>query len=68
MVPSKMGVLALQGSFIEHAAKFTELGVNVIEVRTPDELASCSGLVIPGGESTAMGLIAAKCGMVRCLI
>jgi 5'-phosphate synthase pdxT subunit len=60
-----IGVLALQGAFIEHVAKFLELGVACREVRTADELAQCCALVVPGGESTAMGLLAARTGLVR---
>lgn len=60
-----VGVLALQGAFIEHLAKFQELGVQAVEVRTPADLARCDALVLPGGESTAMGLIAERSGMVR---
>jgi 5'-phosphate synthase pdxT subunit len=60
-----IGVLALQGAFIEHVAKFLELGVACREVRTAEELAACCALVVPGGESTAMGLLAARQGLVR---
>ena len=60
-----IGVLALQGAFIEHLAKFLELGVACREVRTAEELAGCCALVVPGGESTAMGLLAARQGLVR---
>lgn len=50
----KIGVLAVQGNFREHAAMLRELGVDVIEVRLPEQLAGLDGLVIPGGESTAI--------------
>ena len=63
--PPCIGVLALQGAFIEHIAKFLELGVRCREVRTAEQLAACCALVIPGGESTAMGLLAARQGLVR---
>ena len=62
-----IGVLALQGAFLEHVQKFQELGVAVREVRTPVELAECCALVIPGGESTAISLLASRQGMVRVL-
>lgn len=64
-----IGVLALQGAFREHIAAFSALGsdITAVEVRTPAELAACDGLVIPGGESTAMALIAQRTGMVRVL-
>jgi pyridoxal 5'-phosphate synthase pdxT subunit len=47
-----IGVLALQGNFREHAAVLRGLGVDVVEVRKPDELERLDALVIPGGEST----------------
>jgi pyridoxal 5'-phosphate synthase pdxT subunit len=50
----KIGVLALQGAFREHAAVLRRLGADVIEVRLPGQLERLDGLVIPGGESTAM--------------
>ena len=50
----KIGVLALQGNFREHAAALERLGAEVVEVRLPEELDGLDGLVLPGGESTAM--------------
>ncbi|MDO8616992.1 MAG: pyridoxal 5'-phosphate synthase glutaminase subunit PdxT [Dehalococcoidia bacterium] len=47
-----IGVLALQGDFIEHEAALRRLGVDAREVRTPEELRGLDGLIIPGGEST----------------
>jgi 5'-phosphate synthase pdxT subunit len=49
-----IGVLALQGAFIEHIRMFERIGVMAIEVKLPDQLEQLSGLVIPGGESTTM--------------
>ena len=51
-----IGVLALQGGFEAHAKALTELGAEVREVRTPADLEGLDGLVIPGGESTTIGL------------
>ncbi|MGB2952814.1 MAG: pyridoxal 5'-phosphate synthase glutaminase subunit PdxT [Gaiellaceae bacterium] len=48
----RIGVLALQGNFREHAAMLRRLGADVIEVRLPEQLEGLDGLVIPGGEST----------------
>src|SRR2546426_5772031 len=48
----KVGVLALQGNFREHAAMLRRLGAEVVEIRKPEELAGLDGLVVPGGEST----------------
>ena len=50
----KIGILALQGNFREHAAALARLGSDVVEVRLPEQLDGLDGLVIPGGESTAI--------------
>jgi pyridoxal 5'-phosphate synthase pdxT subunit len=50
----RIGVLALQGAFREHAAALRKLGAEVVEVRLPEELAGLDGLVVPGGESTTI--------------
>jgi 5'-phosphate synthase pdxT subunit len=50
----KVGVLAVQGNYREHAAMLRELGADVVEVRLPEQLDGLDGLVIPGGESTAI--------------
>ena len=50
-----IGVLAVQGNFREHAAVLRRLGADVVEVRKPEQLDGLDGLVIPGGESTAIG-------------
>jgi 5'-phosphate synthase pdxT subunit len=50
----KIGVLAVQGNFREHAAMLRGLGADPVEVRKPEELGGLDGLVIPGGESTAI--------------
>lgn len=51
----KIGVLALQGDFREHRFSLEKLGAEVTEVRLPGHLEGLSGLIIPGGESTAIG-------------
>ena len=51
-------MLALQGAFSEHVDALRTLGVRTCEVRTAEELAGLDGLIMPGGESTAMHLIA----------
>lgn len=50
----RIGVLALQGDFEAHASALRDLGHEVVEVRTREELQSAEGLVLPGGESTVM--------------
>ncbi|OAQ95581.1 pyridoxine [Purpureocillium lilacinum] len=72
-----IGVLALQGGFIEHinlvraaaerlaAAAASGAVIHAIEVRTPAELARCDGLIIPGGESTTISFVAAQSGLLE---
>jgi pyridoxal 5'-phosphate synthase pdxT subunit len=49
-----VGVLALQGDVAEHLRALREAGASPVPVRTPDELEAVDGLVLPGGESTAI--------------
>jgi 5'-phosphate synthase pdxT subunit len=58
-------VLALQGAFIEHIKMLRQLGANAVEVRKAEQLDGLDGLIIPGGESTTMGLIAERWGLVE---
>jgi pyridoxal 5'-phosphate synthase pdxT subunit len=48
----RVGVLAVQGNFREHAAMLRRLGAEAVEVRKPDQLEGLDGLIVPGGEST----------------
>jgi 5'-phosphate synthase pdxT subunit len=50
----RIGVLAVQGNFREHAAVLLRLGAVPVEVRLPGQLEGLDGLIVPGGESTAM--------------
>ena len=50
----RIGVLAVQGNFREHAAMLRRLGVEAVEVRRPEQLEELDGLIVPGGESTAI--------------
>ncbi len=59
----KIGILAVQGNFREHAAMLRGLGAEVVEVRLPEELDGLDGLVIPGGESTAIMRLARLYGL-----
>src|SRR6478609_267090 len=54
MEPLRIGVLAVQGNFREHAAMLRRVGAAPVEVRLPEQLAGLDGLIIPGGESTTM--------------
>lgn len=61
----RLGVLALQGAFREHIAMLERLNVEAEEVRLAKELEDLDGLIIPGGESTSMGLVAERWSLVE---
>lgn len=61
----RIGVLALQGAFIEHIRILRRLGVDAVDVRLPGELANLDGLIMPGGESTTIGKLAVQYGLVE---
>ena len=56
----KIGILALQGSVIEHRRMLEKLDIDVVEVRLPKDLDNIDGLIIPGGESTTISLLMEK--------
>ncbi len=59
----KIGVLALQGAFVEHKAVLTQLGVNVCEIRRSEGLRECDGLILPGGETTTQRKLSRRYGL-----
>jgi 5'-phosphate synthase pdxT subunit len=61
----KVGVLALQGAFIEHQKILEGLGAEVVQVRLPSDLDDLQGLIIPGGESTTIGKLAVDFDMME---
>jgi 5'-phosphate synthase pdxT subunit len=61
----KVGVLALQGDFREHASTLVEAGAVPVEVRNAEELSDVDCLVIPGGESTTISKLARAYGLVE---
>ena len=63
-----VGVLALQGGFEAHAKSLARLGVDVREVRTPRDLDGLDALVLPGGESTTIGLGVEREGLAEPLV
>jgi len=63
----RIGVLALQGAFREHAHALRRLGADVRELRLPGDLEHVDGLVIPGGESTTMMRVAGLYGIDEAL-
>ena len=50
----RIGVLGLQGAYAKHLAILQQLDVQAMDVRKPNDLEGCHGLIIPGGESTTM--------------
>ena len=64
----KIGVLALQGAFIEHEKALKRVGVEAVEVRLPEHLGGLDGLIIPGGESTTIGKVARQWGLMEPLL
>ena len=76
-MPTTVGVLALQGGFWEHISLLHKAAAHLqasgrwheefdfIEVRTPEDLVRCEALIIPGGESTTIALIAAQSGLLE---
>jgi 5'-phosphate synthase pdxT subunit len=60
----KVGVLALQGDFREHRRALEPLGAAVTEVRLPEHLDGLDAVVIPGGESTTIGRLAVRVGLL----
>ena len=62
-----VGILALQGAVREHAAVLEQLGRWVSLVRRPEDLAGLQGLVLPGGESTAIARLARPSGLLTAI-
>lgn len=61
----RVGVLALQGDFAEHIKILSRLGVEPVEVRLPQHLDDLAGLILPGGESTTIGKLAADYSLLK---
>lgn len=62
---TNIGVLALQGDFAEHVSILRKLGAAAREVRTPRDVEGLSGLILPGGESTAIHRLMERWGLVE---
>lgn len=60
----RIGVLGVQGAFAEHADVLARVGAEPVDVRAPAALEGLDGLVLPGGESTALGLLAEASGLL----
>ncbi|MDD4802985.1 MAG: pyridoxal 5'-phosphate synthase glutaminase subunit PdxT [Syntrophomonas sp.] len=60
MAGKKIGILALQGAFIEHEDCLRKCGANPQQIRSVQEMDQIEGLIIPGGESTTIGKLMHK--------
>lgn len=63
----KIGVLAVQGAFIEHEGMLHKLGASCIELRQKSDLTSIDGIILPGGESTVQGKLLRNLDMFETL-
>lgn len=61
----RIGVLALQGAFVEHIKILEDLGVDAVDVRLPEDMNDLDSLIIPGGESTTIGKLAVEYGLME---
>lgn len=59
-----VGVLALQGDVLEHLRALRRCGARAVRVRSPDDLDAIDGIVIPGGESTTIGKLLVRLGLL----
>lgn len=61
---ARVGVLGLQGDFAEHLRTLHAIGADAVDVRRPDQLDDVEALIIPGGESTTIGKLAERYGII----
>src|SRR5258706_3051279 len=61
---ARVGVLGLQGDFAEHLHTLRGIGADAVDVRRPDQLDDVDALIIPGGESTTIGKLAERYGII----
>jgi 5'-phosphate synthase pdxT subunit len=66
-VSERVGVLALQGDFAKHLDSLRALGTEGFEVRSAADLSTVTRLIIPGGESTTVGLLMQKFGLASAI-
>ena len=65
MTPPTIGVLALQGDVREHRAALADVGATAVPVKDVAALARVDGLVVPGGESTTISMLAVRWGLME---
>ncbi|MDG6882462.1 Glutamine amidotransferase subunit pdxT [Phocoenobacter uteri] len=63
----KIGVLALQGAVSEHLAQIEKLGATAVAVKKVDQLEQLDAIILPGGESTAIGKLMREYGFIKAL-
>lgn len=63
----RIGVLSIQGAFAEHAGVLALVGAEPVDVRTAADLVGLDAIVLPGGESTTLGLVAEESGLLGVL-
>lgn len=63
----KIGVLAVQGAFIEHERMIRKLGADTVEIRKKDDLKNLDGIILPGGESSVQSMLLDKLQMKKLL-
>ena len=63
----RVGILAMKGAVIEHIRMLTRLGAEAVKVKLPEDLTDLDALIIPGGESTTMGMLAKKYGVDKAI-
>lgn len=61
----RIGILSFQGDFERHDAVCRDLGYSTVRVRTPEALSSADALIIPGGESTTIGMLSERFGLLE---
>ncbi len=59
-----IGVLGFQGAFAEHKSRLEYLGHTAVDVRYPEQLELLDGMILPGGESTTIGKLLVRTGMM----
>ena len=62
-----VGVVAIQGDFAEHIEMLRRLGIEAKKVRLPQDLEGVDGAIIPGGESTTLGIVGSRYGLLDAL-
>lgn len=65
---TKIGILAIHGSVVEHAESLRKLKFEPVEIRAAEDLETVEGLILPGGESTTIGDLAQQFGLREAIV